>query len=216
MMSINAIPVGLSYSCSYQSNLKSRPKIEEAEFRRRMAELQTYKDFQKDYPELTQDMYKGLLKKYRQPTDGVRVRMQRDNTLTQMYSSGASIEEMAEAIKVEPKTCRSYLINMGLPTNKTAMLARKEEELKAAIESSATRKEFAKKMGIGQGVAQKLIEEVGVQTKNGKKREAFQDLKRSTIMAWKETYKTLENIVKNVPFSEKQVLKAFNIFGIKL
>ena len=216
-MSITVSPIGYGYSSDgFQSNIKQKPKISREELRAYVKADKIYSEVAAEHPGLSVGIYNRLLAKFGFEKDKVRIQNRRNKVLQEMYAAGYSLEDMAAAIGVKPDTCRSYLIGIGLPTSKFAMLARKEEEMKAAIESSASRKEFAKKIGVGKNVAQKLMDELDAQPKNGKTREAFQDLKRSTVLAWKETYKTLDNIVKHVPFSKKQVIKAFETFGLVL
>lgn len=216
-MSVTIHSIGYGYSSDgFQSNIKQKPKISREELREYVKAGKTYSEVAQEHPGVSVGIYNRLLDKFGFPHDSVRILNRRNQILTEMYHSGSSLEEMAAAIGVKPATCRAYLTGLNFSTSRFAMLAERGEEVKAAIESSASRKEFAKKIGVGTKVAQQLMETLDAQPKNGRTREAFQDLKRSTVEGWKDTYKTIENIAKHVPFSKKKIMEAFAIFGIKI
>lgn len=216
-MSIVVSPISYGYSADgFQSDIKQKPKISREELREYVKADKIYSEVAAEHPGLSVSVYNNLLDKFGFPKDTVRIQSRRDKTLKEMYEAGHSIEEMAAAIGVKPNTCRAYLIDLGLSTNKVAMLARKKEEMKVAIESSPNRRAFAKKIGLGQKSAQKLIEELGTDTANNRKKVPFAELKRSNFVEWIEKYKTPENIARHVHYSVKKIIKAIQDFGLKV
>lgn len=216
-MSITIAPINYGYSSDgFQSNIKQKPKISREELRAYVKADKIYSEVAAEHPGISKGIYDRLLDKFGFERDSVRLINRRNKLLTEMYNAGKSIEEMAAAIGVKPATCRGYLIGLNLSTDRASMLVKKEAEMRAAIESSPSRKAFAKKIGVGPKTAQKLLEELGTDTPNNVRRVAFDDLKRSTFVEWIEKYKTPENIAHHVNFSVKKIIKAIETFGLKV
>ena len=215
-MSILPLSTDLSYSSSYQGNLKQKPKISREEMREYMKALKTFPEIKEEHPNLTMSIYNRLLDKFGFPRDTVRVQLKRSKSMMAMYNANVPIDEIAKAHGISAKTCQHYFNDMGVSCSKVALIERDKEAIKAAIESSATRKELAKKISVGQRAAQKIMDDLEVQTERGRKKEFIESLKRSTVQGWIDTYKTVKNISENVKLSASTVRKYIKFFGLHI